>query len=95
MNLQEELMERLARRRSAQLGGLSDAAYAELLLTVREQPESYVDDPHDDAFNQIVKAVDRVMRSREDDDLRDDEQFMRERSQRMARLQRDCAQALA
>ena len=64
MNLHEELMERLARRRSASLGGLSDAAYAELLLAVREQPEAYVDDPRDDAFNQIVKAVDRVMRSR-------------------------------
>lgn len=95
MNLHEELMERLARRRSASLGGLSDAAYAELLLAVREQPEAYVDDPLDDAFNQIVKAVDRVMRSREDDDLRDDEEFMRERSQRMERLRRDCAQALA
>ena len=95
MNLHEELMERLARRRSASLGGLSDAAYAELLLAVREQPEAYVDDPRDDAFNQIVKAVDRVMRSREDDDLRDDEEFMRERSQRMERLRRDCAQALA
>ena len=95
MNLHEELMERLARRRSAQLGGLSPAAYAELLLAVRESPSTYVDDPHDQAFMQLVDAVDRVMHSRADDEFRDDESYMQERSQRMARLGRDCAQALA
>ncbi|MBP3894483.1 MAG: hypothetical protein J6D34_10650 [Atopobiaceae bacterium] len=95
MNLHEELMERLAHRRSAQLGGLSPAAYAELLLTVRESPSSYVDDPHDQAFMQLVDAVDRVLRSRDDDEFRDDESFMEERTQRMARFGRDCAQALA
>lgn len=95
MNLHEELMERLARRRSAKLGGLSDAAYAELLLAVREKPESYVDDPSDQAFSMLVQAVDRVMHSREGDDLRDDDQFMQERTQRMARLVRDCEKALA
>ena len=95
MNLHEELMERLARRKSTQLGELSPAAYAELLLAVRESPSSYADDPHDQAFMQLVDAVDRVLRSREDDEFRDDESFLEERAQRMARLGRDCAQALA
>ncbi len=95
MNLHEELMERLARRRSAKLGGLSDAAYAELLLAVREQPDTYLDDPQDQAFLMITQAIDRVMASRKDDDLRDDDAFMKEREQRMARLSRDCAKALA
>ena len=95
MNLHEELMERLARRRSAKLGGLSSAAYAELLLAVREKPEAYIEDPSDRAFSMLVQAVDRVMHSREGDDLRDDEQFMQERTQRMARLARECEKALA
>ena len=95
MNLNEELVERLARRRSAKLGELSPAAYAELVLAVREQPESYLDDPSDQAFSLLVKAVGRVMRSRDDDEWRDDDAFMEERTRRMARLARDCAEALA
>ncbi len=94
MNLHEEFVERLARRRSRQLGGLSSAAYAELMLTVREQPDSFIDDPDDRAFLLAAQAIDRVMKSREDDEFRDDEAFMQERTQRMARLARDCAQAL-
>ena len=94
MNLHEELVERLARRRSAQLGGLSQAAYAELVLAVRKNPDSYLDDPSDQAFSLLVTAIDRVMASRADDEWRDDEEFMEERSQRMGRLRTDCAEAL-
>lgn len=94
MNLHEELMERLARRRSAKLGELSPAAYAELLLAVRKHPETYVEDPEDQAFMQLEQAVARVMHSRESDDLRDDDAFMEERTNRMARLVRDCTHAL-
>ena len=95
MNLHEELMERLARRRSNKLGGLSPAAYAELLLSVRENPQDYVDDASDQAFFLLVQAAERVFASRRDDEFRDDEQFMQERSRRMERLRRDCAEALA
>lgn len=95
MNLHEELIERLARRRSAQLGELSPAAYAELVLAVREHPESYLDDPSDQAFSLLEKAVDRVMASRAEDEWRDDDSFMTERAKRMERLERDCAAALA
>ncbi len=94
MNLHDELMERLARRKSKQLGGLSSAAYAELLLEVCRHPENYVEDPHDQAFALLVEATDRVMRSREEDEFRDDDAFMQERTRRMERLARDCAQAL-
>lgn len=95
MNLHEELVERLAQRRSAQLGGLSSGAYNELLLAVREKPETFIEDPADQAFALVVQAVDRVMRSRTDDDLRDDAGFMEERKKRMERLRQDCAAALA
>jgi hypothetical protein len=95
MNLHEELMERLARRRSEKLGGLSPAAYAELLLAVRENPQDYVDDASDQAFMLLAQAAERVFASRQDDEFRDDEQFMQERARRMERLRRDCAEALA
>ena len=94
MNLHEELMERLARRRSKKLGELSPAAYAELLLAVRENPQSYLDEPSDQAFSLLVQAAERVFASREDDEFRDDEQFMQERARRMERLRRDCEEAL-
>lgn len=95
MNLHEELVARLAQRRSAQLGGLSQAAYAELVLAVREKPQSYVDDPSDQAFSMLVTAIDRVFASRATDEWRDDDDFMDERAQRMEHLRRDCAEALA
>jgi hypothetical protein len=94
MNLHEELVERLARRRSAKLGGLSQAAYAELVLAVREKPEDYIDDSSDQAFLLLEQAVRRVIDSRKDDELRDDESFMKERARRMKRLAADCAKAL-
>lgn len=95
MSLRDDLYERLARRRSAKLGGLSPAAYDELLLSVREHPDAFVDDPHDQAFELLVQAVDRVMHSRKDDEFRGDDEFMAERTRRMERLRHDCAEALA
>lgn len=94
MNLHEELVERLARRRSAKLGGLSQAAYAELVLAVREHPNDYIDDPSDQAFLLLEQAVRRVMDSRKDDELRDDQSFMQERSRHMKRFASDCGKAL-
>ena len=94
MSLNDELIERLSRRASERLGGLSDAAYEELTLAVREHPDTYLDDPADQAFSVLANAVARVMRSRASDEFRDDEQFMQERSDRMARLAKDCAKAI-
>ena len=94
MNLHEELIERLARRRSAKLGGLTPAAYAELVLAVREHPQDYIDDPSDQAFLEVSQGVGRVLLSRADDELRDDDAFMEERQRRMQRLEQDCAHAL-
>ncbi len=94
MNLEDELIERLARRAGERLGGLSDAAQEELVLAVKAHPESYLDDPSDQAFSLLAQGVARVMRSRENDELRDDESFMQERANRMARLAKDCARAL-
>jgi hypothetical protein len=95
MTLKDELIERLARRRAEQLGSISASAFDELLADVRRRPDTYLEHPADQAFSLLVRGVERVMRSREDDELRDDEGFYQERSRRMARLARDCAEALA
>ena len=94
MNLHEELIERIARRRSAKLGELSPAAYAELVLSVREHLDNFLEDSADQAFAQLERAIERVMRSRDEDEWRDDETFMTERTRRMERLARDCAAAI-
>lgn len=94
MSLEDELIERLAYRTSERLGELSEAARRELVLAVRAHPENYLVDASDQAFSLLSAAVVRVMRSRADDEMRDDESFMQERSRRMARLAKDCAQAL-
>ena len=94
MNLREELVERLARRRNAELGGLSPAAYAELVLAVREDPHAYMTHPSDEAFEAIVGAVGQVLASRNDDEWRDDDEFLKERTARMARLANVCARTV-
>ena len=95
MRAREERIERLARRRSAALGPLSYAAYEELLADVRERPASFVDCPEEEAFSQVIDAIDRYEESCSDDDLLDDDQYYAARRKRLARMARDCEQALA
>lgn len=94
MDGREELVLRLAARRHAKLG-LSDAAYAELLLAVREDPNKFLEDDADAAFRVVANAVDAVSTAREDDDLLDDGEFYQTREKRLARMRRECDRALA
>jgi len=94
MDGREELVLRLAARRRAKLG-LSDAAYAELLLAVREDPKKFLEDDADVAFQVVANAVDAVSTAREDDDLLDDGEFYQTREKRLARMRRECDRALA
>jgi hypothetical protein len=94
MDGREELVLRLAARRRAKLG-LSDAAYAELLLAVREDPNKFLEDDADAAFRVVANAVDAVSTAREDDDLLDDGEFYQTREKRLARMRRECDRALA
>ena len=93
MDAHEELVLRLAAKRRRKLG-LSDSGYAELLLAVRRDPTAFYEDDGDEAFAIVAEALDRFERSRRDDDLRDDPEFLNERSSRMARMRSDCARAL-
>lgn len=94
MNAREELVRRLAIKRSRTLGSLSKEAFAELELAVRENPAGFVDDGEEEAFLIVAKALARYEESRHDDDLLDDEQYMAARDTRMRRVSAACQKAL-
>lgn len=94
MNIRPELIERVARHRRDTLGTLSDAAYQELLESVKQDVESFIDSPEDEAFRLVVEATEREQASRKDEDLLDDDAFFESRTRRMARLVSDCEEAL-
>ncbi len=95
MDARKEQVRRLALKRRRKLGSLSDEAFEELELAVREDPQRFVDDEEEQAFSLVVQALDRYELSRRDDDLLDDEQFAQKREQRNAALVAACNQALA
>ena len=95
MRTREEQVSRLAERRRAALGGMSDAAYQELLAVVREKPRDFVDCPEEEAFAKVVDAIERYDESCADDDLLDDDQYLATRKKRMARMRRSCEDALS
>ena len=95
MNGHEEQITRLALKRRRKLGSLSDEAFAELELAVRENPSRFVDDDEEQAFSQVVAALDRYHDSCRDDDLLDDEQYAAAANKRYARLETDARNALS
>lgn len=95
MDAHAELVLRLALKRRRKLGDLSDAAYHELEDAVRKNPADFVDDPQEEAFLALARALDAYTAAQTDDDLLDDEQYFAARSKRMARLHASCEQVLA
>ena len=95
MRTKEEQVLRLALRRRERLGAMSDAAFEELLADVRERPLDFVDSPEEEAFAQVVKAIDRFEESCVNDDLLDDDQYLAARTLRFTRMARECDRALA
>ena len=93
MDAHEELILRLAEKRSKKLG-LSKNGYAELVLAVRKDPEKFVDDEHEEAFLCVAKALDRYEESQRGDEMLGDDEFMAERARRLAKLASDCTAAL-
>lgn len=94
MRAREELLARLAQARRNTLGAMSDAAFEELKLAVQQTPEDFIDTPQNRAFALVCAAIERLERDREDDDLRDDDEFMAARRSRQARMAADCDAAL-
>lgn len=95
MDAHEELVERLALKRSHKLGDLSQEGFEELRLAVNKDPESFIDDDEEHAFSIVAHALDDYRSSAEDDDLRDDEAYESERTKRFDRMQKACDQAIA
>ncbi|MDO4798620.1 MAG: hypothetical protein Q4A01_11455 [Coriobacteriales bacterium] len=94
MRGQEELVRRLALKRRRQLGTMSEEAYAELELAVRDDPTRFVDDAQEEAFALVAQALADLERSQHDDDLLDDQQYLRQREKRLVKLGAACSQAL-
>ena len=95
MNAWEELVTRCAIRRNEKIGPLSDDAYAELVLAVRQSPADFADAPGERALLVLARALDAYRSSLTRDDLLDDEAFERERARRLAALSAECGRALA
>ena len=95
MNAREEQVRRLAIKRQRKLGPLSDEAYQELELAVRNDAAKFVDDAQEQAFAFVVQALDQVAASRRDDEMLDDERYTTERAKRLRQLGAACERALA
>lgn len=95
MDASEELVTRCAERRRAKLGDLSDEGYAELVRAVRENPAGFVDDSSDQAFAKVAEALAQLDGAGSDDDLLDDDEYLRVRRRRLDRLAQSCTEALS
>lgn len=93
MNAWEELVARCARRRNEKIGPLSDEAYAELVLAVRQSPADFVDEPPEQALLILARALDAYRASLSHDDALDDDAFEAERRRRLAALRAECERA--
>lgn len=94
MNFREELIQRCAAARRDKLGGLSDAAFEELLLAVRANVDAFVDNPPEQALYILTRAMDRYAESQHDDDLLDDDEYMAARARRFEAIKAAARQAL-
>ncbi|WP_455139163.1 hypothetical protein [Thermophilibacter sp.] len=93
MNAWDELVERCARHRREKIGPLSDQAYDELLIVVREHPIEYVDTPADQAFLELARALDAYRAARREAEDLDDDAFEAARSRALATLRLACDHA--
>ena len=95
MNAWDELALRCAAKRREKIGPLSDQAFDELLLAVRERPADFADEPAEVALLELARALDAYQASRQGDDLLDDEAFAATRERRLSALAAACDRAAA
>ncbi len=95
MRYQEELIERLAQHRRAQLGNLSEHAYEELVLAVRRDPQAFLVDDSDRAYERLGKALAANEASQSEEEFFDDAAYEASRKRRLLKLREGCAAALA
>ncbi len=95
MRYSEELIERLAQRRRTQLGNLSEHAYEELVLAVRRDPQAFLVDDADRAFERLGKALAANEAAQSEEEFLDDAEYEASRKRRLLKLGEGCAAALA
>lgn len=95
MDVRAERCLRLALKRREKLADLSDEAFHELELAVRENPDAFVDDDEERAFALLEQALSRYADARADDDLLDDDEYAEARAKALGRLREACEQACA
>lgn len=93
MRLHEEIFLRLATRRRQKLGDLSEEAFAELMLAVRENPDAFLDDMSEGALQVLERGLNTYAESVRDDDLLEDDQYQKVRLTRLGALRVACAAA--
>ena len=91
MNARDELIERLTLKQRDRLGGLSDEAYFELSLAVRDTPSDYIVDDEDRAFERFCSVLEAFGEKRAEEELLDDADFERMRLSHLVELERSCA----
>lgn len=95
MNAWDELVERCALKRREKIGGLSDQAFEELVLAVRESPADFADEPPERALLELARALDAYEDGRRGDELLDDDAFEAARARRRSTLADACSRAVA
>jgi hypothetical protein len=91
----DELVARLAIKRRAKLGELSDSAFEELRRSVRANPTAFVDDEAEEAFSLLIDAIARYYERGRGDEYLDTEGYLAGQKRRLAKLEADCEAALA
>ena len=95
MRYRDELVGRLAERRRAKLGSLSDSAYDELYRAVQANPADFVDAPEDEAFALVASALEKYAQPAPDEEFLDEQAYLPARAKRYAHLAAECDRALA
>lgn len=90
MRAWDELVLRCATRRAEELGGLTDQGFAELLLAVADEPESFATHPDDQAFLELARAIERFERDLDNDDLLDDDAYAAHAEERRQSMAETC-----
>lgn len=94
MRARQELLERLACRRKAQLGAMSDEAFEELRIAVKDNPDAFVDTDEDRAFSIVASALATHDQARKGEEFLDDAAYEKARATRLDRLASSCDKAL-
>lgn len=94
MNYTAELLDRLSMRRREELGTMSDQAFEELRLAVKQNPDAFVSNAKDAAFKHLGDALLADDASREDEEFMDDAAYEQAHQKRLTRLRAICHEAL-